>query len=343
MMLKLCGDSGPDTFSGRKILVTGGLGFIGGWLSRALIDAGAHVDVFDRMMDCTRTTLGELGVIGHPSLRILRGDILSREDMARLDDDYDYIVHAAGILGIRRVSIDSLLTLDVNINGTLRALELAMRQKKLQRFIQFSTSEVYGQSAMNTHEESDAVIPLAGTRWCYATSKLASEEFARAAYRESGVPVVIIRPFNVYGPFRYGTNAMTALCEAAINNTPITLSGDGEQTRSWCYITDFVDGILRALTIDGIEGKSFNLGNDTNNPSMHELARMICRKAHSASPIVISGTKTEDVANRMPDLALSRGILGYNPIVPVEDGVRAVLKWLEENMQNARNDLLVSV
>lgn len=313
----------------KNVLITGGYGFIGAHLGQLLLQRGFEVTLLDNT-DWDKSAARAMGLQAGAGLRIAAGSIMDISDLRRLGTGFSHIVHAAGILGIKRVVEESLLTMDVNVLGTRNALEFAAEQKDLQRFVQFSTSEIYGQMAVSPAENEPSVIPTNGDRWCYATSKLAGEYFARAFLRERGIQAVIVRPFNVYGPYRFGSNAFGALIKNAIRNETILLSGDGSQTRSWCHIKDFAEGVCACLLTDGIAGEAFNIGNDRNNISMTNLAKLICDILGSRSAIETDNAFGEDVEFRQPNIDKARRLLRYEPRVELESGIRDVGSWLSQ-------------
>jgi len=191
----------------------------------------------------------------------------------------------------------------------------------LQRFVLFSTSEVYGVEAFNCKEEDPAIIPSVGSRWIYASSKCFSEHLLRAYIKEHKIFGTIVRPFNIYGPLRRGTNAMTALVNAALNGSDITVEGDGKQSRCWCYIEDAIDGMLKILLADYLNGEAFNLGNDSEPISILHLAEKICSLLNSPSEIKVLHNKHEDVLNRAPNINKARAILGFNPTTSLKNGI----------------------
>lgn len=313
----------------RRVLIVGGGGFIGAWLAHELLGHGARVDLLD---DWQRqgTSADSLGILNNPDVRTIHGDILSPECFQSLEPSYNYIVHAAAILGIRRVCIEPTKTMQVNVLGTERCLEFARRNNCLDRFMTFSTSEVYGPDSAMMSEKDHATVPSVGNRWCYAASKLAAEWFTKAFALDYDLPTVIIRPFNVYGPHRKGTNAVTQILSGALTDRPIMISGSGTQVRAWCYITDFIDGLITALTKDLALGEVFNLGNPHEIFSVLDLGKMAISVTNSASTLVITGSTEPDVVMRAPDIGKAQRVLGYRPQVSLHEGLKATAKWLDE-------------
>jgi nucleoside-diphosphate-sugar epimerase len=314
----------------KRILITGGFGFIGAHLGAALAKRDFHVVLFDNAVDIRKDVSLAVGLDKFPNVQRIPGSIMDINQLQALGEDFTYIIHAAGILGIKRVVEEPLLTMDVNIIGSRNVLEFGSTQQNLERFIQFSTSEVYGQNTDAMDEGGSSVIPLDGERWCYATSKLACEYFARSFISKTHLPGVIVRPFNVYGPYRYGSNAFTTLIQRALTGQVLKLSGNGQQTRSWCHINDFITGIQACLFAENIIGESFNLGNDQNNVSMLELSKFICNVLGSSSNIETDGVAGEDVEFRKPNIEKAKRLLAYLPCISLEEGIRDVAVWLNQ-------------
>ena len=310
-----------------SILITGGFGFLGAHFASILLEQGFRVTLFDNA-DWSLSTACAMQLESKPGLKHVCGSVLSEADLKSLGTDFSYIAHAAGILGIKRVTEIPLQTMDVNILGTRNVLELASKQKELKRFLFFSTSEIYGQFASEPLENSTSKIPTQGARWCYATSKLAGEYFVRGFALEQNMPFVIVRPFNIYGPYRQGSNAMTELVRSAVRGEPITISGNGQQTRSWCHINDFVKGLLACLIEKEANREAFNIGNDKTYISILDLANLICEIVSSTSQISVSGSTEADVEKRLANINKARQLLKYDPQIDLDTGIRDVVAWL---------------
>jgi nucleoside-diphosphate-sugar epimerase len=312
----------------KNVLITGGLGFIGAHLANLLLINGSRVTLFDNC-EWSNSSAAALKLDEYKLMSHVQGSIMQPGDFRVLGSGFDYIVHAAGVLGITKVAEQQILTMDVNIIGTRNVLDFSIQQKNLQRYIQFSTSEIYGQFATSLDEDQPAVIPAQGKRWCYAASKVAGEYLVKAFASERQLPAVIVRPFNVYGPYRYGSNALTSFVQHAIAGRKLTVSGTGRQTRSWCYVQDFVNGVFACLNQEGILGQSFNIGNDQNNISMLELAHLVCEIVGSSSEIQVDEIEIDDVLTRKPNIDKARRLLSYEPTVELRTGIEAVVKWLK--------------
>ena len=215
--------------------------------------------------------------------------MLDGERVTELAKGATHIVHCAGIAGVDTVLESPVRTMRVNVIGTYNVLEAGVATKgTLERIVDFSTSEVFGQQAFNVHEAHVTTIGSVGeARWTYAVSKLAGEHMAHAYFAELDLPTVSVRPFNVYGPGQIGGGAIRAFIEAALAGRDLTIHGDGSQIRAWCYVDDMVDGTLLALEHPDAVGESFNIGNARSTVTIHELAQRIKRLTGCSGEIVV--------------------------------------------------------
>lgn len=308
---------------GGRLFVTGGAGFIGSMLIERLIGSN-EVAVFDTM---ARDALQhrDISPEDRARIRIYQGDMLDADALAAALADFrpTHVVHCAAIAGIDTVIKSPTSTLRVNILGTANLLDaLHTLDLDLQRVVLFSTSEVFGQQAFQSAETSSAVIgPVGEARWTYAVSKLADEHFGFAYFKEFGIPVCVVRPFNVYGPGQIGEGAISIFIQRALRNEPIEVHGDGAQIRAWLYVDDMIEGVLRALTMDEAVGESFNIGNSRAVTTIYGLAQTVTRILDSESAIEFSGRYVADVELRVPDVAKSKELLGFTASVGLEDGI----------------------
>src|SRR5712692_8918098 len=221
--------------SGKRIFITGGAGFIGTTLARRLVDANQIVALDNLHRDSlTGTALAE-----HPNFSFHRADVLDAGTVAELARGATHIVHCAAIAGVDTVLESPVRTMRVNVIGTYNALEAAVATlDTLERFVDFSTSEVFGTHAFNVSEGQVSTIGSVGeARWTYAVSKLAGEHMAHAYHDELGLPTVTVHPFNIFGPGQIGGGAIRAFTEAALADRDLTIHGDGSQIRAWTYVT----------------------------------------------------------------------------------------------------------
>jgi dTDP-glucose 4,6-dehydratase len=203
----------------------------------------------------------------------------------------------------------------------------------VERFVEFSTSEVYGPFIHKGKEDDLSTIgPVGENRWVYAASKLASEHLSFAHYKEDGLPLVIVRPFNVYGPRQVGDGAIRGMAVQALQNLPITIYNDGTQIRSWCFISDFADGVLRCAEQPQAVGHAFNIGNPQGTVTNFELANMIIRLANSKSEIVFKPHPGPEVDLRVPSIEKAIALLDYRPRVSLESGVRQAIGFYARHL-----------
>lgn len=315
---------------GKNIFITGGAGFISNRLIKELISEN-QITVFDNFY---RDTLSKSVYATHPNLKIIKGSVLDYELLEYSMKGADIVVHAAAIAGIDTVIKSPTNTMLVNMMGTANALEAAKVNQIKDRFINFSTSEVFGNFAFKSTETCNTVVGSAGeARWTYAVSKLAAEHLAVAYHKEFDLPTVNIRPFNVFGEGQIGEGALQIFINRALKNEDIHIYGDGNQIRSWCYIDDFIDGLLKCMEHPGAVGESFNIGNAKSVLTTYGLAQTVCRVLNSDSKIVHLPALSADIELRIPSVEKSKRILGFQANVHLEDAILKTAEWLRtENM-----------
>lgn len=303
----------------KTIFVTGGAGFIGTTLIERLVQEN-RVTAYDNL---TRNTLqSRPALAGHPNLKLVEGDVLDPVRLTEAMAGHDTVVHAAGIAGIDTVIKSPVRTMRVNMIGTANALEAAQAAGVSHRFVDFSTSEVFGSMAYRSSETDQTVAGSAGeARWTYAVSKLAGEHLAKAYHAEFGLPVVTVRPFNVYGPGQTGEGAMQIFIKRALRNEDISIYGDGTQIRAWCYVDDFVECLLCCLESQRAVGESFNIGNARAIMTTLGLAQMVCRVLNSKSKVHFKPALSADIALRIPSVEKAEELLGFKAQVDLEEGI----------------------
>ncbi len=229
----------------KRIFITGGAGFIGSTLIGRLIEDNDIV-VYDSLR---RDALSGRAYAKHPRLRVVKGDVLDLAALRQAMAGANIVVHCAAIAGIDTVIKRPTETMRINMLGTANALEAAKDLPQLERFVDFSTSEVFGTSAFRADEADRTEIGAVGeARWTYAVSKLAGEHLAKAYHQEFGMPTVTLRPFNIYGPGQVGEGALRTFILRALKHEEIQIHGDGNQIRAWCYVDDFIEGLLLSMT-----------------------------------------------------------------------------------------------
>ena len=313
---------------GKRVFVTGGAGFIGTTLARRLVDANVIVAADNLHRDA----LGGTDLLDHPNFLFHEADVLDLDAMRELAAGATHIVHCAGIAGVDTVLESPVRTMRVNLIGTYHALEAALAtQDTLERFVDFSTSEVFGTHAVNAREGHVTTIGSVGeARWTYAVSKLAGEHFAHAYHDELGLPTVTVRPFNVYGPRQIGGGAIRAFIEAALAGRDLTIHGDGSQIRAWCYVDDMVEAVLLSLERSEAVGQSFNVGNARSTVTIYDLAQRIKRLTACPGEIVFRPLHYADVEIRIPNVEKARELLGFEASVELDDGLARTIAWYRE-------------
>ncbi len=314
----------------KRIFVTGGAGFIGSTLIGRLIDDN-RITVYD---DFRRDALSGKPFADHPHLKITEGDVLDYPALRAAVDDAEIVVHCAGIAGIDTVIKRPTETMRVNMLGTANALEAAKGLPALERFVDFSTSEVFGTSAFRAEENHTTHIGAVGeARWTYAVSKLAGEHLAKAYHEEFGMPTVTLRPFNIYGPGQVGEGALKKFVLRALRGEEIQIHGDGNQIRAWCYVDDFLDGLLLAMVHPNAVGEAFNIGNARAVVTVYGLAQTVVRVLGSRSPIRFVCKDYADVELRVPSVNKAKGRIGFEARIDLDEGIRRTAEFYQEVQQ----------
>ena len=309
----------------KNIFITGGAGFIANALIANYIENN-YITVYDNFH---RDTLSGSVYVNHKNLKIIKGDVLDANLLTKSMEGADVVIHAAGIAGIDTVILDPVRTMQVNMIGTANALEAAKINGVKDRFIDFSTSEVFGSMAFRSSENDVTVAGSAGeARWTYAVAKLAGEHLAHAYYRQYKLPVVTVRPFNVYGPGQTGEGALQVFIKKALKNETIKIDGDGNQIRAWCYVTDFVECLVRCIEDPIAIGESFNIGNARAVITILGLAHTVCRVLKSESKIIHEPPLSADIAIRIPSVDKAVDLLGFKAKVDLEEGILNTAAWM---------------
>jgi len=312
--------------SGKRVLITGGAGFIGSTVARQLVDANTVIAA-----DNLHREPGA-GLLEHPNFELRQVDVMDADAIRELAQGVTHIVHCAAIAGVDTVRESPVRTMRVNMIGTYNVLEAALATKDtLERLVEFSTSEVFGTHAINASEGNVTSIGSVGeARWTYAVSKLAGEHMAHAYHRELGLPCVTVRPFNVYGPGQVGGGAIRAFTEAALAGRDLTIHGDGSQIRAWCYVDDMMRGVLVCLEHPAAVGESFNIGNARSTVTIYDLARRIKTLSGCPGEIVFQPLHYADVEIRIPNVEKARALLGFEAQVELDEGLERTIAWYRE-------------
>ena len=314
--------------SGKRILLTGGAGFIGSTLARRLVEDNEIIALDNLHRDAmSGTDLAE-----HPNLTFIQADVLDADAVRDAAAGATHIVHLAAIAGVDTVRESPVRTMRVNMIGTYNVLEAALATRDtVERLVEFSTSEIFGTHAYNVAEGHVSTIGSGGeVRWTYAVSKLAGEHMAHAYREEHGIPVVTVRPFNVFGPGQIGGGAIRAFIEAALAGRDLTIHGDGSQIRAWCYVDDMVDALLLCLERDEAVGQTFNVGNARSAVTIFDLAQRVKRLTNAPGEIVFQPLHYADVELRIPNIQKAREELGFEAKVDLDDGLARTIAWYRE-------------
>jgi dTDP-glucose 4,6-dehydratase len=310
----------------EKALVTGAAGLVGSHLVDRLLAGGYRVTGVDNLSSGRLRNLREAE--DHGSFRFIRADLTEPVDLPAAD----VIFHLASPASPPRYMEDPIGTLNVNGFGTNQLLEKAHREDA--RLVLASTSEVYGDPEVHPQPESywGHVNPI-GPRSCYDEGKRYAEALAMAWHRQKGVDVRIARIFNTYGPrMALGDGRVISnFLRQGWSGAPITVQGRGRQTRSFCYVTDMVDGLLRLSTATQLDGP-VNLGNPSGEVSVLRLAQLIRQLTGGRSSIVFVPRTMEDPDRRRPDLRRARRLLGWNPTTPLRAGLEVTARYAQEEL-----------
>lgn len=313
----------------KTVFITGGAGFIANTLLSRLIEKN-EIQIYDNFH---RDTLSASRYANHRNIRIIKGDVLDYDRMLEGMKGADIVVHAAAIAGIDTVIKSPTKTMRVNMLGTANVLEAARENRVRDRVVDFSTSEVFGSMAFKATEDRETVAGSAGeARWTYAVSKLAGEHLAVAYYREFGLPIVSVRPFNVYGPGQTGESAMQIFIRRALKNEDLHIHGDGSQIRAWCYVDDFVDCLVECLENPKAIGESFNIGNARAVVTTYGLAQTVCRVLGSSSKIAFKPALSAEVELRVPSVEKAYQLLGFMAKVNMDEGIIKTAEWIKTHL-----------
>jgi dTDP-glucose 4,6-dehydratase len=313
----------------KRILITGGAGFIGSHLVETLKDNN-NVIIYDKFL---RNSLKYMDV-RDSEVEVIEGDVLDFGKLSKVikEKEIEILFHFAAVAGIETITKRPLKTMEINLLGAYNALKASSESRSLERFVFSSTSEVYGPHCFLAREEDKTVQgSVKELRWIYSVSKLAAENFAYAYYVEYGLPITIVRLFNVYGPRQTGESAIHNFVVAALRNKPIMIHGDGLQIRAWCYIEDALKAILLSAVKKETIGEIINIGNPKAAITIYSLAKKIVELAESNSEIIFVDRPLADVALRIPSVELARSLLGYEPKVDLEEGLSKTIEWYRAN------------
>lgn len=315
----------------KKILVTGAAGFIGSNLTIELIEKGYNVIGVDNLSQGNLNNLKSIS--GHPNFAFVKADILDNSTFSNFSEKIDIIYHLAAFK-IPRYN-DALETLKVNAFGTDNVAQFAVKENA--HLIAASTSDVYGKNSDTTfHEEADSVIGNPTVkRWAYAISKMFDEQLLFAYQQKYGFPVTLVRFFGGYGPHQHLSwwgGPQSVFIDAALENKPIDIHGDGQQSRTFTYISDHVNGLIKMLETENSHNQVFNLG--AFEPiTILELAKKIWLMVRGNDDVPLNFIpyeqfgKYEDVRRRVPEISKAQRLLNYTPKISLDEGLRKTIEW----------------
>lgn len=330
--------SGEKKYHQKRALITGGAGFIGSHLSEALLERGYQVTIIDDLSTGRFENIAHL--VGHPRFSFAIDTIANEAVLDRLASECTIIYHLAAAVGVKLIVERPVHTIQANVNGTEAVLKAALRYQA--KVLIASTSEVYGKgNAVPFREDDDVVLgPTSRSRWAYAASKMVDEFLGLAYHREYGLPVVIPRLFNTVGPRQIGRYGMVIprFVQQALNGEPLTIFGDGSQSRCFMHVADAVRGMIALSEHPEAIGRVFNLGT-TQEYTILELAYEVLRRVNSSDrpdklpdPGLVFIPYTEahaegfdDMQRRVPDISRIQALTPWAPTLTIEDILRDVI------------------
>ncbi len=314
-----------------KILITGGAGFVGSHLADKLIAEGHEITVIDDLSTGRYSNVEHLE--GNPNFRLIIDTVLNAELMEELVRETDRVFHMASAVGVRLIMEQPVKTIETIFHGTDVVLKFCSRYRK--RVLIPSTSEVYGKGASVPFREEDDLLTGATDkhRWAYACAKTLDEFLALAHWKETRLPVVVVRLFNTVGPRQTGQYGMVVprFVHAAMKNEPISIHGDGTQSRCFGHVLDVVEGLTKVLETPACFGQVINLGNDEET-SIKQLAEKAIELAGSSSDLhfvsydEVYGEGFEDMQRRVPSLDKAKRLVGYQPTRSLADIINDVIR-----------------
>ncbi len=321
-------DDISEKVGGKTVLVTGGAGFLGSWLCNVLAELNANVICLDNLASGLESNISSL--LNKDNFTFIKHDI---SQPIFFDEDVDVVLHLASRASPFEFQRYPIQILKANTLGVWVASGIAKSHKA--RILYTSTSEIYGNATeIPTPEEYTGNVNPIGPRSCYDEAKRCGESFVMAYHLEYGIDARIARLFNTYGPRMraddiYG-RVVPRFIEQALKNAPITVFGDGSQTRSFCYVTDQIEGLLRFAFLEALEGKTMNIGSD-EEITIVALAEIIKKLTNSTSEIKFEDLPEDDPLRRRPDVRKVRDFLSWKPKVSLEEGLERTIQWFRMN------------
>ncbi len=329
----------------QRILITGGAGFIGSHLAEALLLRGHKVTIIDNLSTGRFENIAHL--CNHPRFRFAIDSIMNEIVLDRLASECDVIFHLAAAVGVKLIVDQPVQTIETNVNGTMSVLRAAVRYRA--KVLVASTSEVYGKGNRVPFSEEDDVVlgPTSRSRWSYAASKMIDEFLALAYYREKGLPVVIFRLFNTIGVRQSGSYGMVVprFIQQALNGEPITVYGDGSQSRCFLHVRDAINAMIALSEAPHALGNVYNVGSQ-EEVTINGLANLVLetirrlQKSGKISPTSFRGEKSsiqyipydqayasgfEDMMRRVPDISKIHTAIGWSPKIRLKDAIEDIV------------------
>jgi nucleoside-diphosphate-sugar epimerase len=330
-----------------RAVITGGAGFIGSHLAERLLADGHHVTVVDNLSTGSLTNVRHL--LADPAFELVTESVLDEALMGYLVQRCDRVYHLAAAVGVRWIIDHPLLSIRTNIRATEVVLEQASRYEK--PVLIASTSEVYGKNDSGPlREDDDSIIGSTRiARWLYANSKATDEFLALAYHREQGLPVVIVRFFNTIGPRQTGQYGMVVprFVQQALRDEPLTVYGDGQQTRCFTDVRDTVEAVVRLMETPAAVGEVFNVGNSAE-VTIEELARRVVRRTGSTAPLryvpyeQVYEQGFEDMRRRVPDGSKLRATIGFAPEIPLDHALDSIIEAYQIDGKSAERTAAAS-
>ena len=321
----------------KKVLITGGAGFIGSHLAETLLEDGRQVQVVDDLSTGSMENIAHLKA--NPGFSYVLDTVMNRPLMLELVDRADMVFHLAAAVGVRLIVEQPVRTIQTNIRSTELVLELCA--KKLKPALIASTSEVYGKLDRAVFNENDDLIlgNTSHSRWCYAASKIIDEFLAQAYFKEKHLPTVCVRLFNTIGPRQSGQYGMVVprFVRQALRNEPLTVYGDGSQSRSFTWVGDVVRCLIALIAKEEAYGQVFNVGHG-KEITIQALAALIKRMTDSRSEIqlipydIAYEQGFEDMARRLPDISKINHLIGYEPTLDLPEMLKRIIDYEQRSL-----------
>jgi UDP-glucuronate decarboxylase len=315
------------SIEGKSVLVTGGAGFLGSWICEVLVGQGAKVICLDNLVSGLKSNISSMR--DRDNFKFIQHDITQS---FFIDEPLDIVMHLASRASPFEFEIYPIQILKANTLGIWVALGIAKKHNA--RFLYTSTSEIYGDAKdIPTTEDYRGNVNPIGPRSCYDEAKRCGESYVMAYKLQHDLDIRIARIFNTYGPRMraegvYG-RVIPRFVEQALSNKPITIFGDGSQTRSFCYVTDQVEGLLKLAFSERAKGEVVNIGND-KEITILELAKLVKELTNSSSKMEFHPLPKDDPQRRKPDITKAKEVLGWEPKVELKDGLSKMIDWFKE-------------